>query len=78
MIKTFRFDMHTTIFERDWGFLVGEISKYKFDFLPRVTVSTVSHMMEINIGIFCFRLWLTIFDRPLQELNRRTREQREQ
>lgn len=78
MIKTFRFDMHTTIFEKDWGFLVGEISKYKFDFLPRLTITTTKHMMEINIGIFCFRLWLTIFDRPLQELNRRAREQREQ
>ena len=74
MIKTFRFDMHTTIFERDWGFLVGEISKYKFDFLPRLTITTTKHMMEINIGIFCFHMWLTIFSNEIQEFNRRTRE----
>ena len=68
--------MHKTIFERDWGFLVGRISKTKFDFLPRVTVTTISNVMEINIGIFCFGLWLSIFDRPLQELNRKARESR--
>lgn len=62
--------MRKTFFERDWGFMHGEISKYKFDFLPRVTVSDTRHMLEINVGIFCFRVWLTIFSRELQEINR--------
>lgn len=70
--------MHKTFFENDWGFLVGEISKYKFDFLPRLTITTTKHMMEINIGIFCFHMWLTIFSNEIQEFNRRTRESSEQ
>lgn len=70
--------MNKILFERDWGFLNGQVSKYKFDFLPRFTISTTPHMLEINIGIFCFHLWLTIFSDVMQEFNRRNRETREQ
>lgn len=63
--------MGKTFFERDWGFLHGEVSKYHFDFLPRLTITTTPHIMEVNIGIFCFRLWLTIFGQDMQNFNRR-------
>ena len=62
--------MRKTFFERDWGFLQGEISKYKCDFLPRFTITSAKQMLEINVGIFCFQLWLTIFSREMQEINR--------
>lgn len=48
--------MGKTFFEKDWGFLHGEISKYKFDFLPRFTITTTTHMMEIHMGFLCCRL----------------------
>lgn len=62
--------MRKTFFERDWGFMHGEISKYKFDFLPRLTITSTSHMLEVNIGIFCFHLWITVFSREMQEINK--------
>lgn len=62
--------MGKTFFEKDWGFLHGEISKYKFDFLPRFTITTTTHMMEIHMGFLCCRLWLTIFSRQMQEFNK--------
>lgn len=62
--------MGKTFFEKDWGFLHGEISKYKFYFLPRFTIITTPHMMEINMGFLCFRLWLTIFSQQMQEFNK--------
>lgn len=62
--------MKKTFIEADWGFLHGEISKYHFDFLPRLTITTTRHMMEINIGFLCFRMWLTIFSDEMQEFNR--------
>lgn len=73
-IMMLRFDMKKTFFEKDWGFLHGEISKYRFDFLPRVTVSQIPHMLEINIGFFWFRIWLTIYSDEMQEFNRTIRE----
>ena len=65
--------MKKTFFERDWGFMHGQISKYKCDFLPRLTITTTAHMLEINIGFICFHLWLTIFSKDIQELNRRSK-----
>jgi hypothetical protein len=62
--------MSKTFFEKDWGFLHGEISKYKLDFLPRITTVTTPHMMEISAGFLCFRIWLTIWSREIQELNK--------
>ena len=66
--------MRKTFFERDWGFMHGQISKYKCDFLPRFTITTTAHMLEINIGFICFHLWLTIFSKDIQELNRRSKK----
>ena len=62
--------MGKTFFEKDWGFLHGEISKYKFDFLPRFTITTTTHMMEIHMGFLCCRLWRTVFSRQMQEFNK--------
>lgn len=70
LMTNFRFDMRKTFFERDWGFMHGEISKYKFDLLPRITITDARHMLEINVGIFCFHVWLTIFSREMQEINK--------
>lgn len=58
-------------FEKDWGFMAGNISKFKFEFLPRLTVINLTHALEINVGFLWFQLWLTIFDRQLQEFNKR-------
>lgn len=60
-----------TLFERDWGFVAGGISKYKFEFLPRLTVVDASHMLEINFGFLWFQIWLTIFSHQMQEFNKR-------
>ena len=38
------------IFDKDWGFLTFEASKYKFDFFPRLTMVTIPQVMEISIG----------------------------
>ena len=62
--------MGKTFFEKDWGFLHGEISDYKFDFLPRLTITTTSHMMEICMGFLCCHLWLTIFRHQMREFNK--------
>lgn len=58
------------ILERDWGLMVGEVSKYNFDFLPRLTMSAVPHMLQFNIGFLWFRVWLTIWSSEMQEFNR--------
>ena len=65
--KIFHFDMKKTFFTKDWGFLHGEISKYHFDFLPRLTVTATPHILEINLGFLSFRLWLSIFSRQMQK-----------
>lgn len=62
-----------TIFEKDWGFMAGGLSKYKFEFLPRLTVTTLTHMLEINLGFLWFQLLLTIFSKPMQEINKNSR-----
>lgn len=62
-----------TIFEKDWGFVAGSFSKYKFEFLPRLTVTTLTHMLEINLGFLWFQLWLTIFSKPMQEINKNSK-----
>ena len=61
-------------FEKDWGFMAGNISKFTFEFLPRLTVVSLTHMLEINVGFLWFQLWLTIFDRQLQEFNKRAND----
>lgn len=63
-----------TFFERDWGFMAGSISKHKFEFLPRFTMSAVTHMLEFNIGFLWFQLWLTIYSRQMQEFNRKNHD----
>jgi hypothetical protein len=62
--------MKKTFLQGDWGFLHGEISKYKFDLLPRITISDTPHILEFNVGIFCFRIWLTIWSKQMQEFNK--------
>lgn len=66
--------MKKTFFDKDWGFMHGEISKYKFDFLPRITAVTTTHMLELSVGFLCFRMWLTIFSRQVQEFNKVNRQ----
>ena len=61
----------TTFFEKDWGFMAGEISRYKFDLLPRVTWCAIPHVDEISIGFLCLHLQLTIWSREVREFNRR-------
>ena len=61
------------LFEKDWGFMAAGISKYKFEFLPRFTITEIPHMLEFNIGFLWFQIWLTIFSREMQEFNRKIR-----
>lgn len=65
--------MKKTFFKRDWGFLHGEVSRYHFDILPRFTIVSTPHVLEINIGFACFRIWMHIFSRAMQEFNKNTR-----
>ena len=53
--------------------MAGGLSKYKFEFLPRLTVTTLTHMLEINLGFLWFQLLLTIFSKPMQEINKNSR-----
>ena len=61
----------TTLFEKDWGFLAFEASKYRFDFFPRLTAVTTPHILEISAGFLCFRLQFTLWGKAMQEFNRR-------
>lgn len=63
--------MYKKVIDKDWGFIVGEISRSRFDFLPRLTVSALPYMLEVNVGFLCFRAWLTIYSDQLQDFNRR-------
>lgn len=63
-----------TLLERDWGHVAGRISKYKFDFLPRLTMSAVTDMLEINLGFLWFQVWLTIWSERMREFNRRNHD----
>lgn len=65
--------MKKTFFQRDWGFLHGEVSRYHFDFFPRLTAVTTPHILEVSAGFLCFRIWLTVFSQELQEVERRNR-----
>ena len=57
--KNFLFDM-VTIFDKGWGSLVCECSKYKVDFLPRLTLVVTPHVSEVGFGFLFiqFRLYL--------------------
>lgn len=55
-----------TLIERNWGHVACGISKYKFDFLPRLTMSA-----EINFGFLWFQLWVGIWSDRMREFNRR-------
>ena len=66
--------MHKKVIDRDWGFAVAEISNNRFDFLPRLTISALPYMLEVNVGFLCFRAWLTIFSDQMQDFNRRNAE----
>jgi hypothetical protein len=60
-----------TLFEKDWGFMAGSISMYKFEFLPRLTMTAIADMLEINLGFLWFQVWLTIWSKRMQDFNRR-------
>ena len=62
-----------TLFERDWGFVAGSVSNYRFEFLPRLTMTSITHMLEISVGFLWFQLWLTIYSREMQEFNRKNK-----
>ena len=58
------------IFEKDWGFMAVKFSKFKFELLPRFTVTEIPHMMEFNVGFLWFQIWLTIWSKDMQEFNK--------
>lgn len=65
--------MVVKIFDKDWGFLTFEASKYKFDFFPRLTMVTIPQVVEISVGFLCFRLQFSIWSKVMQEFNRNNR-----
>lgn len=50
---------------------MARISKYKFDFLPRLTMPAVTDLLEINFGFLWFQLWVGIWSDRMREFNRR-------
>ena len=60
-----------TLVERDWGFVAATASKYKFEFLPRLAMTSIPHMLEVNFGFLRFQVWLTVYSRQMQEFNRK-------
>ena len=59
--------MTIKFFDKPWGFLMLEISKYKFDFLPRLTVVSAPLALEIHIALACFRFQFTLWSKKMQE-----------
>jgi hypothetical protein len=59
------------IFERDWGLLVLDAQWFRFDFLPRLTLMQIPHMVEISLGLACFRLRLSIWSKEMREFNKK-------
>ena len=51
--------------------MAAGLSAFKFEFLPRLTVVDIPHMLEINLGFLWFQVWLTVYSRQMQEFNRR-------
>lgn len=60
-----------TLLERDWGHVACRISRNKFEFLPRLTMSAVTDLFEINFGFLWFQLWVGIWSDRMREFNRR-------
>lgn len=58
------------IFETYWGTLAARVSPNKFECLPRLTLVSVPHMTEINFGFLWFQIWLTLWDKEMQEFNK--------
>ena len=54
--------------------MAGRISKYKFEFLPRLTMSAVTDLLEINFGFLWFQLWIGIWSERMREFNRRNHD----
>lgn len=53
--------------------MAGEISKYKFDFLPRFTAVTTPHILEFSAGFLCFRLNFTLWGEKMRQFNENNR-----
>ena len=50
-----------TLIERDWGHVACRISRNKFEFLPRLTMTAITDLLEINFGFLWFQLWVGIW-----------------
>ena len=59
--------MTIKFFDKPWGFLMLEISKYKFDFLPRFTVVAAPLALEMHLGFAFFRFQFTLWGKKMQE-----------
>ncbi len=57
------------LIEKDWGILEAECSKYKFDFLPRVTMLAVPVMLQFYVCFLWFGVQLTIWNRDFIKNN---------
>lgn len=63
-----------TLIERDWGHVAGRISSNKFEFLPRLTMTAIADLLEINFGFLWFQLWVGIWSERMREFNRRSHD----
>ena len=59
-----------TIFDSGWGTLVCECSKYKLDFLPRVTLVVTPHVSEVDFGLLFVQFRLYIWGERMRELRK--------
>jgi hypothetical protein len=61
-------------FERDWGFVASCIPRYKFELLPRLTITAVTDMFGITLGFLCFELQIGLWSKKMREFNRRSHD----
>lgn len=58
------------LFEKYWGFMAIDTSKFRLELLPRFTVTETTHMLEFSFGFLWFQIWLTIWSQEMQEFNK--------
>lgn len=66
-----------TIFDKDWGSLVLELSWNKIDFLPRFTANGFEHAFIFVAGFLMININFTVWDKPMRNTIRKWRSDSE-
>lgn len=59
--------MNIKILEKHWGNLIAHLSSSQIDFLPRITIQSMTHAYLIMIGGLNFTLQLTLWTKDMRE-----------